>query len=217
MEIANVFEHILKDKSTKDKFKSAANKLLGECFLLKKHKDTASDYNYILNNKDAFIEYFDILGYELIIDEQNGVIGLNNPSGTGRIHLKKIESILLLILRLLYIEKRKQLSQIDDVIIIADEIYDKYSMLKMNAKLDKTAMRNTLGMFQRYHLIGKLDADMSNPDTRILIYPSILFAVTVSSLDDLYQSAKDKLDKYSIGGDSFGTNDSADNEETDEN
>ncbi|PWM22602.1 MAG: hypothetical protein DBX53_03845 [Clostridiales bacterium] len=212
MEIANVFEHI-----SKDKFKSAANKLLGECFLLKKHKDTASDYNYILNNKDAFIEYFDILGYELIIDEQNGVIGLNNPLGTGRIHLKKIESILLLILRLLYIEKRKQLSQIDDVIIIADEIYDKYSMLKMNAKLDKTAMRNTLGMFQRYHLIGKLDADMSNPDTRILIYPSILFAVTVSSLDDLYQSAKDKLDKYSIGGDSFGTNDSADNEETDEN
>jgi hypothetical protein len=211
MEIANVFEHI-----SKDKFKSAANKLLGECFLLKKHKDTTSDYNYILNNKDAFIEYFDILGYELIIDEQNGVIGLNNPSGTGRIHLKKIESILLLILRLLYIEKRKQLSQIDDVIIIADEIYDKYSMLKMNAKLDKTAMRNTLGMFQRYHLIGKLDADMSNPDTRILIYPSILFAVTVSSLDDLYQSAKDKLDKYSIGGDSFGTNDSADNEETDE-
>ena len=211
MEIANVFEHI-----SKDKFKSAANKLLGECFLLKKHKDTASDYNYILNNKDAFIEYFDILGYELIIDEQNGVIGLNNPSGTGRIHLKKIESILLLILRLLYIEKRKQLSQIDDVIIIADEIYDKYSMLKMNAKLDKTAMRNTLGMFQRYHLIGKLDADMSNPDTRILIYPSILFAVTISSLDDLYQSAKDKLDKYSIGGDSFGTNDSADNEETDE-
>lgn len=212
MEIANVFEHI-----SKDKFKSAANKLLGECFLLKKHKDTASDYNYILNNKDAFIEYFDILGYELIIDEQNGVIGLNNPLGAGRIHLKKIESILLLILRLLYIEKRKQLSQIDDVIIIADEIYDKYSMLKMNAKLDKTAMRNTLGMFQRYHLIGKLDADMSNPDTRILIYPSILFAVTVSSLDDLYQSAKDKLDKYSIGGDSFGTNDSADNEETDEN
>ena len=212
MEIANVFEHI-----SKDKFKSAANKLLGECFLLKKHKDTASDYNYILNNKDAFIEYFDILGYELIIDEQNGVIGLNNPSGTGRIHLKKIESILLLILRLLYIEKRKQLSQIDDVIIIADEIYDKYSMLKMNAKLDKTEMRNTLGTFQRYHLIGKLDADMSNPDTRIIVYPSILFAVTVNSLDDMYNSAKDKLEKYSMGGDSFGTIDSADDEEADEN
>ena len=124
---------------------------------------------------------------------------------------------MLLIIRLLYIEKRKQLSQIDDVIIIADEIYDKYNMLKMNAKLDKTTMRNTLGMFQRYHLISKLDADMSNPDTRIMIYPSILFAVTVTSLDDMYNSAKDKLEKYSVGGDSFGTIDSADDEEADEN
>lgn len=211
MEIANVFEHV-----SREKFRSAANKLLGECFLLKKHKDTVSDYNYILNNKDAFLEYFDILGYELIIEEQNGVIGLNNPAGTGRIHLKKIESVLLLILRLLYIEKRKQLSQIEDVIIIVDEIYDKYNMLKMNAKLDKMTMRNALGMFQRYRLIGKLDSDMSNPDTRIIIYPSILFAVTVSSLDDMYNSAKDKLEKYSVGGDSFGTNDSTDDEETDE-
>lgn len=212
MEIADVFGHV-----SKEKFRSAANKLLGECFLLKKHKDTASDYNYILNNKDAFVEYFEILGYDLIIDEQNGVIGLNNPAGTGRIHLKKIESVLLLILRLLYIEKRKQLSQIEDVIIIADEIYDKYNMLKMNAKLDKTTMRNTLGMFQRYHLISKLDTDMSNPDTRIIVYPSILFAVTVNSLDDMYNSAKDKLEKYSMGGDSFGTIDSADDEEADEN
>lgn len=212
MEIANVFENIQKER-----FRSAANKLLNECFLLKKHKDTASDYNYILNNRDAFAEYFDILGYEVITDEQNGVIGLNNPYGTGRIHLKKTESILLLILRLLYIEKRKQLSQIEDVIIIADEIYDKYNMLKMNAKLDKTAMRNTLGMFRRYHLIGNLDTDMSNPDTRIIIYPSVLFAVTVSSLDNLYQNAKDKLEKYSMGGEAFGTIESADNEEIDEN
>ena len=101
MEFTNVLGNV-----SKEKFRSAANKLLGECFLLKKHKDTTSDYNFILNNKEVFIWYFDILGYELIIDEQNGVIGLNNPAGTGRIHLKKIESILLLILRLLYIEKR---------------------------------------------------------------------------------------------------------------
>ena len=65
MEIANVFEHV-----SKEKFRSAANKLLGECFILKKHKDTASDYNYILNNKDAFIEYFEILGYEVIIESK---------------------------------------------------------------------------------------------------------------------------------------------------
>ena len=212
MEIANVFENV-----SKEKFRSAANKLLGECFVLKRHKDTVSDYNYILNNKEAFKVFFELLGYDLIVDEQNGVIGLNNPTGTGRLHLKKIESILLLILRLLYIEKKKELSQNKDIIILADEIYDKYNMLKMNAKLDKTSMRNTLGMFQRYRLICKLDADMSNPDTRIMIYPSIWFAIPAANLDDMYKNAKDKLEKYKMGAESNGAGESEYDEEIDEN
>ncbi|MBP3284918.1 MAG: DUF4194 domain-containing protein [Clostridia bacterium] len=202
---------------SKDKFRSSANKLLNECFILKRCKDTASDYLFILNNREIFASYFELLGYELMIQEEQGVIGLNNSAGTGRIHLKKIESILLLILRLLYIEKRKQLAQIDDVIILADEIYDKYNMLKLNAKLDKTTLRNSLGLFKRYHLIQNLDPDMSNPDTRIMIYPSILFAVMVTSLEEVYQNAKEKLEKYANGGDDGGTTELADDEETDEN
>ena len=201
----------------KDKFRAAANKLLNECFLLKKSKDTSSDYHYILNNRDAFSSFFDLLGYELTIQEENGVICLNNPAGTGRIHLKKVESVLLLILRLLYIEKQKQLSQIDDVIIVADEIYDKYNMLKMVNKLDKTTMRNSLGLFKRYHLISNLDPDMSNPDTRIKIWPSILFAVTVESLDELYRNAQEKLNKYANGGETGDDAIHTDDEETDEN
>ena len=212
MEIANVFAAV-----PRDRFRSVANRLLGECFILKRVKDTAPDYNFILNYREAFAEFFDILGYELKIDEQNGVVGLYTSSGVGRIHLKKIESILLLILRLLYIEKRRQLSQTDDVIIIVDEIYDKYNMLRLNTKLDKTSMRNAFGLFRRCRLIAKLDWDAANPDTRIIIYPSILFAVTTASLDEMYQSANDKLAKYSVGDDTFGTTDAANDEEADEN
>lgn len=55
---------------------------------------------------------------------------------------------------------------------------------------------------------------MSNPDTRVIIYPSILLAVSNTSLDDLYHSAKDKLDKYGRGGEDRA--DSSDDEEADE-
>ena len=191
MEFIDVLENI-----PKDKFRVTANKLLNECFMIKKNKDTVSEYHFILNYRDCFISLFDVLGYELVIQEDQGVIGINNPAGTGRIHLKKIESMLLLILRLLYIEERKKISQTGDVIVIVDQVYDKYNMLKMQNKLDKTTLRNSMGLFRRYHLIQNLDADMSNPDTRVIIYPSILLAVANTSLDDLYQSAKDKLDKY---------------------
>ena len=201
----------------KDKFRNAANKLLNECFILKKNKDTASEYHYIINNIDAFSDFFEFIGYELIVREEYGVILLNNPAGTGRIRLKKIESILLLIIRVLYIEKRKQLSQTEDVIIVADEIYDKYNMLKMTNRLDKTSMRNSLGLFKRYHLISNLDADMSNPDTRIKIWPSVMLAVTSESVDDLYHRANERLKKYASGGENNDESIDSDYEETDEN
>lgn len=209
MEFIDVLENV-----PKDKFRATANKLLNECFIIKKNKDTISDYNFILNYRDYFISLFDVLGYELVIQEDQGVIGINNPAGTGRIHLKKIESMLLLILRLLYIEERKKISQTGDVVIIVDQVYDKYNMLKMQNKLDKTTLRNSMGLFRRYHLIQNLDADMSNPDTRVIIYPSILFAVANASLDDMYQAAKDKLEKYGRGGEDRA--DSSDDEEVDE-
>ena len=209
MEFIDVLENV-----PKDKFRATANKLLNECFILKKNKDTISDYNFILNYRDYFISLFDVLGYELVIQEDQGVIGINNPAGTGRIHLKKIESMLLLILRLLYIEERKKISQTGDVVIIVDQVYDKYNMLKMQNKLDKTTLRNSMGLFRRYHLIQNLDADMSNPDTRVIIYPSILFAVANASLEDMYQAAKDKLEKYGRGGEDRA--DSSDDEEADE-
>lgn len=196
MEFIDVLENI-----PKDKFKSVANKLLNECFILKKNKDTASDYNFILNYRDKYVSLFEVLGYELIIQEETGVIGINNPTGTGRIHLKKIESVVLLILRLLYIEERKKVSQTGDVIVLMDQVIDKYNMLKMQNKLDKTTLRNTMGYFKRYHLVQNIDSDMANPDTRVIIYPSILLAVSNASLDELYQTAKDKLEKYSKGGD----------------
>ena len=209
MEFIDVLENV-----PKDKFRATANKLLNECFIIKKNKDTISDYNFILNYRDYFISLFDVLGYELVIQEDQGVIGINNPAGTGRIHLKKIESMLLLILRLLYIEERKKVSQTGDVVVIVDQVYDKYNMLKMRNKLDKTTLRNSMGLFRRYHLIQNLDADMSNPDTRVIIYPSILLAVANSNLDDMYQAAKDKLDKYGRGGEDRA--DSSDDEEADE-
>jgi len=209
MEFIDVLENV-----PKDKFRATANKLLNECFIIKKNKDTISDYNFILNYREYFISLFDVLGYELVIQEDQGVIGINNPAGTGRIHLKKIESMLLLILRLLYIEERKKISQTGDVVIIVDQVYDKYNMLKMQNKLDKTTLRNSMGLFRRYHLIQNLDADMSNPDTRVIIYPSILFAVANASLDDVYQAAKDKLEKYGRGGEDRA--DSSDDEEVDE-
>ncbi len=192
------FDGVLGNVS-KDKFRATANKLLNECFLLKQSQDTKADYSFALNNRDLFSSFFELLGYELKMNEREGVIALNNQFGTGRIHLRKIDSIILLILRLLYIEKRRELSEARETIIIVDEIYDKYGMLRIAGKIDKLTMRSAMALFKRYHLIDNLDKDMSDPDTRIKLWPSLLFSVTTESLDAVYKQAKARLAEYAAG------------------
>ena len=186
----------------KEKFRTTANKLLNHCFILKKKDDTRNDYIFIVQNRELFIEYFDLLGYKIEINEMQGVVALTNVSGTGRIRLRKIESIILLILRLLYIEKRKELTLNEEVIVLADEIHEKYNMLKIEAKtnIDKTVFRDTIRLFKRCNIVSNLDSDVTMSDARIKIYPSVLFAVPNDNLTLLYDAINGKLNKYMNGG-----------------
>ena len=180
----NVFEFSV---AQKEKFRTAANKLLNQCFLLKRKEDTKKDYIFVREFKEEFRNYFDLLGYELLVNEDQGVIGIKNLFGTGRISLKKINSIMLLILRLLYVEKRREISNsYDEVTVLMEEIKAKYSMLKIKSKenMDKGMEREMVSLFKRYNLIQNLDSDVTMDDARIVIYPSILLALPVENIEE---------------------------------
>jgi len=202
------FSEILGD-ITRDKFRQAMNRLLNECFLLKKKPETASDYRFVQMNADTFEGILDLLGYELIIRDDQGVITVSNQVGTGRIRFNKLESILLLILRLLYIEKMKELSQVENVIVTVEEIYDKYSLPGLTRPA-RALMSNALRTFKRYNLIKNLDRlDRTDPENRIQIYPSVLLAVTSQSLEEMYRIAEERLNEYG-GGAEDGTEENGD-------
>lgn len=200
-----MFEILNESVAQKEKFRIAANKLLNNCFLLKKREDTKKDYIFVKQNKEMFACYFELLGYDLKINEDQGVIGLVNQFGTGRVELSKYESILLLILRLLYIEKRKELATYsEEVVVIMEEIREKYAMLKIKAKptLDKGMERNFVKVFRRYNIIQNLDTDVNQADARIVIYPSIIMAITVENVNEYYEMTERKLKEYAINKDS---------------
>lgn len=186
----------------KEKFRSAANKLLNHCFVMKKKEDTRNDYIFILQHREKFQEYFDLLGYELRINENSDVAGIVNYYGTGRYRLKKIETIVLLILRLLYIEKRRELSGNDDIMVFSEDIHDKYRMLKIESKptIDKTTLRDVIRLFKRFNIVTNIDTDVTLSDARIVIYPSVLFAVPGENINNLAEDISDRLKKYAGGG-----------------
>lgn len=197
-----MFEELMESTAQKERFRIAANKLLNQCFLLRKREDTKKEYIFVRQNRELFLPFFDLLGYDLKINEDQGVIGIVNQFGTGRLSLGKYESVFLLILRVLYVEKRKELGTFsEEVTVLMEEIREKYAMLKIKAKplLDKGAERHMISLFRKFNLIQNLDGDVSQPDARIIIYPSIIMAVDVEDINEYYAMTEQKLREYAGG------------------
>lgn len=172
----------------KEEFKRISNRLLSSCFLCKANVTNKSDYYFVLKYRDKFREYLEVLGYRLEINEENGVIQLTNPQNYNRLNLKLFESIILLILRILYDEKKRELSASDEVIVNLGDIQDKFLSLQVrNKMIDKTTMRNCLSLFRRFQIIETLDKDLGNEESRVLIYDSILMAVRVEDIKQTYE------------------------------
>lgn len=201
-----MFEELMESAAQKDRFRVAANKLLNQCFLLRKREDTKKEYVFVRQNRELFLPFFDLLGYDLKINEDQGVIGIVNQFGTGRLSLTKYESVFLLILRILYVEKRRELGTFsEEVTVLMEEIREKYAMLKIKAKsmMDKGMERHMISLFRRFNLIQNLDGDVSQPDARIVIYPSIIMAVDVEDVNAYYAMTEQKLREYA-GGNTYG-------------
>lgn len=180
----------------KDNFVRICNKLLSTCFLCKSNIISRSDYYFVLKHKTEITEYLSVLGYRLEINEEYGVIQLTNPQNYNRLNLRLFESVILLILRVLFDEKKRELSATDEVIVNLGDIHEKFLSLKIRDKLiDKTTMRNTLNLFKRFQLIEILDKNLENEDSRILIFDSILMAVRVEDIKQAYE----KLEIYRKG------------------
>ncbi len=182
-----------KDKA---EFTRICNRLLSSCFLCKRNETSKADYYFVIKYREKFSDYLSLMGYRLEVNEGYGVIQLTNPLNYNRYNLKLFESVILLILRILYDEKRRELSVSDEVIVNVGDIHDKFLSLKIRDKMiDKTTLRNAISIFRRFQLIETLDRDLTNEDSRILIFDSILMAVRVEDIKQAYE----KLEIYRKG------------------
>lgn len=190
----DLFEGML--QKDRDEFRRVCNKLMSMCFICKQNADTKSEYYFILRQKAVFERYLGILGYVLEINEEYGVVQLVNRENYNHVRLKLNESIILLILRILYDEKKRELS-LSDVVVNIGDIQEKYMSLKIREKqIDKTTMSNGIRLMRRYNLVGLLDRDLTQEDSRIVIYDSILMAVRAEDI----KRVSDMLALYRKGG-----------------
>lgn len=195
MNIGEAF-HNLRNQEKED-FIRVANRLLSTTFITRKNEQNKKDYYFLERHYELMREYFSLSGWELIHDRPLGVFQLVNTYGFNREKLKMEESIILLIIRLCYEEKKRtELSLAENVLLTTRDIQERYLALKIREKpLDRKVIRETINMLKRYNILQNLDSDPADPDCRLEIFPSLLLAVRVDDIKELY----DKLAAYGSG------------------
>jgi len=173
-----------------------ANYLLNNCFLMGTVDTTREKYYYVINHEESFRQIFLPIGYTLVVHRNLRVIQLINNHGSGRIILKKYESIILLILRLLYVEKRESLSTSEDMVFATvEEIKNEYEKLNLPRKFDRVLLEESLRNIKRYNLL-KVEDRLSDMDAKIRIYPSVMLAMPDVNINKAYEETAKLLAQY---------------------
>ena len=168
-------------------FKDIANQLLASTFLARDKKDNKDNYYFVVSYKEVFDEFFAILGYEVKLDQGVGSIMLKSDQNTGFLKLRRDETIILLILRILYHERLKETSLNENVVITVLDIHEKYNFLEIKKRINKTDLVSALRLFRRFNLIETIgDITMSN--TKVVIMPTILYAINTEEITEVYNT-----------------------------
>ena len=173
-----------------------ANYLLNNCFLMGTIDSTRDKYYYVIGHEESFRQLFQPIGYTLVIHRNLRVVQLINNHGSGRLSLKKYESIMLLILRLLYVEKRESLSTSEErVVATVEEIKNEYEKLNLPRRFDKALLEDSLRNIKRYNLVQPLDK-LLDMDAKIQIYPSVMLAMPDTTISKAYEETSKLLAQY---------------------
>ena len=173
-----------------------ANYLLNNCFLMGTVDTTREKYYYVINHEESFRQIFLPIGYTLVIHRNLRVVQLINNHGSGRIALRKYESIILLIFRLLYVEKRESLSTTEArIYATVEEIKNEYEKLNLPRKFDRAFLEDSIRNIKRYNLVQVADK-LVDMDARIQIYPSVMLAMPDANISKAYDETVKLLSQY---------------------
>ncbi|MBN2540680.1 MAG: DUF4194 domain-containing protein [Bacilli bacterium] len=173
------------NSSQKNLFSRTCLRLLSTGFLARDKKDNKEMYYFLLSHKKYFDEYFEIIDYEILLDRENGAVQLTHKENSNLMKLKKDETIILLILRILYHQHLADTSVNDNIVVRIDELHQYYDSLELKKKINKTDLVTILRLYKKFNIIEPV-GDITKSGSSIIIFPTILMAINTTAINDVY-------------------------------
>jgi hypothetical protein len=166
-----------------DLFKTSLKILLSKTFIIRGREQEEELYDFAIRNITIYDAWFSCMDAGLVKDESLGVIAFRG-SGSTRLRLGREETCALLVFRLLYEEKRTELSLTAFPSVTVLDFIEKYNAMT-NSILKKTRIEEILRRLQSHKLIEVLSSDLSDSESLVVLYPSLAICVDKDSIDEL--------------------------------
>lgn len=165
-----------------ERFKSALRMLTSKTFIIRGIDRERELYDFAVRNIALFEAWFSCMDGALSRDESLGVIAFRG-SGSMRLYFSRDEICAALVFRLLYDEKKLEVSLTKFPAVSVREFQDKYNAMT-GVDIKKTALVKVLTRLSSCKLISVESTDYSAPEGIIQLYPSIPLTIDRAALDE---------------------------------
>jgi len=187
-----------------DQFKTVCNLLLSRTFVVRDIAETGKghrinpDYVFLSAHYEAVRDYLSLLDWDLIKDDYNGYFYVFNKDSANRLTLNKIQTAVLLGLRLLYDENQERLGLCRDAVCTVRDVLDKvvtdYPILPVNPNMEE--VHRAMTIFENHSVVQRLEGRFRQPECKFSILPTILTVVSSEKLNDtVARLRKDEQDE----------------------
>lgn len=176
----------------KNTFSRLCNKLLNDNFIYAYRQEDRNDYYEILSMKKLIENFFSMMDFDLIHIDSYKLFYIQTNADRNRIRLKKLDTVIVLVFRLLYHKGSLDINSSSDISTTLGKMITEINQTGIfKSQPSMTDYIESLRLLKRYKLIDYNFKDFKE-DNVIVIYPTILYVAKVDSINML----NDKLKTY---------------------
>lgn len=187
------------EKSRRD-VPRVVNRLLGQTFIYQDVETDKDDYYFVYRHRAVFEGLLALAGFNLLHDDYHRIFQVISQYSYTRARYKLDESLMILVLRKLYEEKREHLSLASDPVVTIGEVREEYRTI--TGKERDLPMGQYEGLLRRLRALGLLDTidgrniDVKDADARLRLRGSVRMILPIQTADEMDAW----LRKYRTGG-----------------
>ena len=184
-------EYLTLTDTKKNTFSRLCNKLLNDNFIYASKPEDYNDYYSVLGMHDLLENFFSMMDYDLIHIDTYKIFYIQTNADRNRLKLKKLETVIVLVLRLLYHKGSLAINSSSDISTTLGKMIIEINQTSIfKNQVPKTDYKNALTLLRRYKLIDFSFIDFEKEDNVIVIYPTILYVAKIDNIDMLNEKIK---------------------------